>query len=119
MLKLKSQLTCSHCSRIFKDPIELPCDENICREHLSEKAIVNANRIKRNECYQEHQIKENIFRSINAFKKFITEQTYLSEEEISVKQELEESIRKFFEFYDEFIQNRTQLESNVFDHFQD
>ena len=38
-----------------------------------------------------------------------------SEKEISLNQELEESIRKFFEFYDEFIQKKTQLESDVFD----
>ena len=59
MLKLKSQLTCSYCSRILKDPIELPCDENICLEHLSEKAIVKQNKIKCNECKGEFQVKDN------------------------------------------------------------
>ena len=43
--------------------------------------------------------------------------SFRSEKETSLKQELEESIRKFFEFYDEFIQKKTQLESDVFDHF--
>ena len=32
---------------------------------------------------------------------------------------MEVSIKKFFEFYDEFIQNKTQLESDVFEHFQE
>ena len=41
---------------------------------------------------------------------------FKSEKEISLNQELEESIRKFFEFYDEFIQKKTKLESDVFDH---
>ena len=50
MLKLKSQLTCSHCSKIFRDPIELPCDDFICREHLSEKDVVKENKIKCKEC---------------------------------------------------------------------
>ncbi len=41
---------------------------------------------------------------------------FKSEKEMSHKQKLEESIRKFLEFYDKFIQNKTQLESDVFDH---
>jgi hypothetical protein len=32
---------------------------------------------------------------------------------------LEVSIRKFFVFYEEFVQNKTQLESDVFNHFQE
>jgi len=43
----------------------------------------------------------------------------LSEEETSLKQDLEASIRKFFEFYDEFIQNKAILESDLFEHFQE
>jgi hypothetical protein len=35
---------------------------------------------------------------------------------MSPKQKLEESIRKCIEFYDKFVQNKTQLESDVFDH---
>ena len=42
----KSQLTCSYCSRIFKDPILLPCDDSICREHLSERDVVKQNKSK-------------------------------------------------------------------------
>ena len=31
---------------------------------------------------------------------------------------MEESIKKFLEFYDYFDQNKTQLKSDVFEHFQ-
>jgi hypothetical protein len=119
MLKLKSQLTCSYCSRIFKDPIQLPCDENICREHLSEKAIMKENKIKCNECKGEFQIKDNDFKSNKTLKKLIESQSYLSEQEICLKQELEETTRKFFDFYDEYHQKKTKLESEVFEHFQE
>jgi hypothetical protein len=64
MLTLKSNWTCSYCSKILKDP-------------------------------------------------------YLSEEETSLKQNLEEPIRKFFGFYEKFIQNRTKLDMDVFNHFQE
>jgi hypothetical protein len=43
MLKPKSNWICSYCSKIVKDPIDLPCDESICRQHLSEKDVVKEN----------------------------------------------------------------------------
>ena len=51
--------------------------------------------------------------------KLLESHSYLSEEEIELKHVLKECIQKFFQFYDKFIQNRTKLESNVFDHFQE
>ncbi len=80
---------------------KLPCDENIYREHLSEKAIVKENKIKCNECKGEFQVKDNDSKSNRTLKKLIESQSYLSEQEISLKQKLEETTRKFFEFYDE------------------
>ena len=119
MLTLKSQLACSYCSRILKDPIDLPCDDSICREHLSDRDVVKENRIKCNECNEEFQVKDNHFRSHKTIKNLIESQSYLNEEEIKLKLDLEELIQKFYQFYDEFIQNRTKLESDVFEHFQE
>jgi hypothetical protein len=119
MLKSKSQLKCSYCSKIVKDPILLPCDDSICREHLKKSDVVKASKIKCKKCNQDFPIKDNEFRSNTNLKNLIESQSYLSEEEMSRKQGLEVSIRKFFEFYDEFNQNKTKLESDVFDHFQE
>jgi hypothetical protein len=116
---LKSKLTCSHCSRIYKDPILLPCEHSICREHLSERDVVKANRIKCKTCNEEFQIKDNHFESNETLTQIIESHSYFSGEEKRLKQKLEESIRKFFEFYDEFQQNRTKLDLDVFEHFQE
>jgi uncharacterized Zn-finger protein len=64
LFKSKSQLTCSYCSRIFKDPILLPCHNLICREHLKVETVVKTNRIKCNKCNEEfavmgHEFKPN------------------------------------------------------------
>ncbi len=60
MPKRKSNLTCSCCSKILKDPIDLPCGEHlICHEHLADKDVVKENRIKCNDCNKEFQIKDN------------------------------------------------------------
>jgi hypothetical protein len=115
----KSRLTCSYCSRIFRDPILLPCEDSICREHLKEREIVKANKIKCKKCNGEFRVKDNHFESNEDLKESVEDRCYLSEEEISLKNELKESMQKFFEFYDEFNQKKTQLESDVFDHFQE
>ena len=115
----KSQLTCSYCSRIFKDPILLPCDDSICREHLSDGDILKQNKIKCKACNEEFEVKNNQFKSNEALKKLIESHSYLNEEEMSLKRELEDSIRTFFEFYDVFNQNRTKLDMDVYNHFHE
>jgi hypothetical protein len=115
----KSQLTCSYCSRIFMDPFDLPCGDSICREHLSEKTVVKANRIKCKKCNEDFAVKNNEFKSNNEFKPLIESHSHLSKDEKSLKHELEVSIGKFFEFYDEYVQNRNKSESDIFNHFQE
>jgi len=98
----------------------LPCGEHlICHEHLVEKDVVKENRIKCNDCNKDFQIKDNDFKSNRPFKKLIEDQSYLNEEEIGLKLELEESIRKIFKFYDDFTQNRAKLQSDVHSHFEE
>jgi hypothetical protein len=119
MLTLKSQVTCSHCSKIYKDPILLPCEDSICGEHLSERSVVNQNKIKCKKCSEEFQVKGHEFKSNIELMKLLESHSYLSEEEIELKRELEECIQKFYEFYDEFSQNRTKLDMDVYNHFQE
>ena len=118
MFKSKSQLdTFSYCSMIFKNPILLPCEDSIGRDHLSETDLVKENKINCKQCQQEFKVRENEFKSNEETTPLIESHSYLSDEELSLKHELEESIKKFFHFCDEFYQNRTQLDSDVFDHF--
>jgi hypothetical protein len=119
MLKLKSHLTCSYCSKIFKHPILLSCNDSICLEHLSERDVVKQNRIKCNKCKQEFQVRDNQFKSNKSLTQLIENQSHLIDEEINLKQQLEISIKVFFEYYDEFIQNKAQLDMGVFEHFQE
>ena len=115
----KSQLTCSYCARIFKGPIDLPCGDFICREHLSDKDVVKVNRIKCKKCNGEYGVKSKSFKSNDELKKLVESHSYLSKDEINLKQKLEDSIQKFFEYYDEFSQIKNKIETDVFDHFQE
>jgi hypothetical protein len=109
----KSQLTCSYCSKIFKDPILLPCEHSICRQHLSERSVVKENKLKCKQCKEEFGVKDIEFKSNEALTKLIESQFHLSDEEISLKQKLVVSIRKFFESYDEFQQKFQQIYTRI------
>jgi hypothetical protein len=117
MLKSKSQWTCSYCSRIFKDPIELPCSHNLCRQHLAENNVIKENKIKCGECNAEFKVKGNDFKSNDFVKKQLEELVYLSGEEFEFKNKIQDSIRKFFEIYEEFCLNKTRIDLDVNNHF--
>ena len=112
-------MTCSYCSRIFKEPIDLPGGDSICRQHLFEGDIVKVNRIKCKKCNGEFGVKNNEFYSNKTLKNFIEGQSYLSEDEMSLKKKFEESIGKFCEFYDQIVFNKNKIESDIFDQFQE
>ena len=102
MNRWKSSLTCSYCSKILKDPIELPCKHHLCNEHLTEKDVVKQNRIKCVECKQDFEVKDNEFKPIKILKKQLDELLFLSDEEVSIKKQIEDSIRTFFQIFEEF-----------------
>ena len=88
MLTLKLQLTCSYCSKIFKDPIILPCGDSICRQHLKERDVIKQNKIKCKKCNEGFQVKNNEFRSNETLSRLMESQSFLNETEIKLKYEL-------------------------------
>ena len=74
MSKRKSQLTCSYCSNILKDPIiELPCGDTICLQNLDKKIIVLKKELEWKMCqlYEfydmyNHKIKKNFESSVKS-----------------------------------------------------
>ena len=104
---------------MYKHPIILPCNDTICREHLFERNVIKENRLKCKACNEELGVKGYDFKSNEAIWKLIESHSYLNEEEMSLKRELEDSIRQFFEFYDEYEQKKAKLESDVFEHYQE
>jgi len=119
MNRLKSTLTCSYCSKIFHDPIELPCKHNLCEEHLFEKDVSKQNRIKCVECKRDFEVKDNDFKTIEILKQLIDDHVYLSDEEFSLKKKIQDSIQMFFQMYEEFCLNKTSIDSDVHNHFQE
>ena len=94
MNRWKSSLTCSYCSKIFKDPVKLPCKHHLCKEHLAEKNVVKQNRIICGECKQDFEVKDNDFKSTEILKKQLDDFPFLSDEEFALKKQIEDSIRR-------------------------
>jgi hypothetical protein len=53
----------------FKDPILLPCDDNICRGHLNEREVWKDNKIKCKKCNAEFGVKNSDCKSNEVLKK--------------------------------------------------
>jgi hypothetical protein len=119
MQSTKSSVVCSYCSKIYKEPIFLPCKHSICQEHLKEKEVLKQSRIKCAECKQEFDVKNNKFQLNEPLRESLKSEFYLTSEEIVLKNNLENSTRKFFDIYDEYTQSKSKLESHVFDRFQE
>jgi uncharacterized coiled-coil protein SlyX len=119
MNQLKSMLTCTFCSRILNDPIELPCNHSICREHLIEDSVRKQDKIKCVECNEEFRVKETVFQSCHLLKQLLDNKCYLNEEEKSLKRKMEESIRNVHKMCDELEFNKISLDSDCHNHFQE
>jgi hypothetical protein len=118
-MSLKSNLTCSFCSKIFKDPIELPCGDLICKEHLTAIDVQKQNKIKCIECKKEFPVKNEEFKSVKLIQKMLDSKLYLSDNEKCLKQQIDESIRDFYKLYEEFTQNKTSIDSDVYNHLHE
>jgi len=119
-LKLVSDLTCSCCMKIFKDPFILPCNDSLCEEHLKEPDVLRHNKIKCKVCNQEFSVKDNdLIRENKLAKSLIEKEVYLDAEESSLKKSLKESIETFFILCEQFQQTKDSFELDFHNHFQE
>ena len=118
-IKLKQSLTCSNCSKIFKDPIELPCEDLICKEHLNDKEVLKQNKIKCCKCKLEFKVKDKKFKLNKSIQNQIDDQIYFNDDEKKLKKKIEESIKVFHQMFNEFTSNKHKLNLDCQNHFQE
>jgi hypothetical protein len=117
--RVKLSLSCSYCFKILKCPVELPCDDLICQEHLKEKEVVQKNKIKCLNCKQEFEVKDKNFNLSKLAQKLIENKIFLNEEEILIKEKMEETFTVFYKMCDKFYLNKSKLSLDCFNHFQE
>jgi len=62
-------------------------------------------------------VKDNDFKTNNLVKKQIDDHDYLNDEEFSLRNKIEDSLRKFFQMYEQFTLNQTRIDLDVHNHF--
>jgi hypothetical protein len=112
---------CSYCSKILQSPIILSCFHTICERHLTEANVLKDKSIRCmvQECQQTFELAANEFGSNVALKSFYENEFYLSKEEKSLKNSLENDLKKVFELNKSFEENKKDFHSKSERHFQD
>lgn len=60
-IDLSTQILCSFCKNVYKDPVSLPCNQNICKEHVQEYLNKQSDKKSFNcvLCKKNHQLDSN------------------------------------------------------------
>ena len=89
----KSDLKCQLCSKILKDPVNLPCYCTICHAHLTDGSAKDG-RITCVECKDTFVVKD-IQLKVNKHAKFILDnEAHLSPEEKAAKSETQKLLNR-------------------------
>ena len=119
-MRLKSKVTCFQCSKILNNPIELPCRDTICSNHLQEANCIKENKIKCIKCNKTFSIRDNNnFRFNQMAKLFLDEFKFLSLNEMLLKKQIEDGFKCFYQMQKELVQSKNELALQCFDHFQE
>jgi hypothetical protein len=84
---------------------------------LAEKNVANENKIKCGECKQDFEVKGNEFKPSSFVRKVLDDHVYLSDEEVALKKQIQDSIRQFFQMDEQFTLNKTRIDLDVHNHF--
>ena len=113
-MSFKEDLKCSYCPKVLKDPIILPCQDTICKEHLEE---TNIKSIQCLTCNEEFNLDKIEFKTNKIAKALSEKDAHLSNEEKVLKKSLTDSLVEFYSILDEFKESKLSLSVNIFNHF--
>ena len=112
---LKQNLSCPQCTRIFRDPIVLPCGHTLCKAHLRACTTIECLLCKR----EFINLNENSFVTNIVVANLVKDENFLSSDEHHCKQSIVELFSSFEQFLDELSQSQSGFELEFFDHFQE
>jgi hypothetical protein len=116
-MSLKHHFKCFYCSKIYKNPIQLPCEDSICRHHLEDAKFFPENKISCPECQRVFVISDISLLPNTLLESLLREEKYLTYEEINIKRLIDVTIQNFLQLYDNFFQRNLELE--CLNHFQE
>lgn len=119
---LKTNLTCRYCSKIFKEPVSMPCGHTICKEHLSESNVVQKDLVKCDSCSEEFNLSKTKFNSNYVAQSIIDDEDYLSHEEKCFKMEIKDSCLELHQLNEKLKEKRKEFltfNTEIHQHFQE
>jgi hypothetical protein len=120
MTSIKHDLACSFCSKIYKNPFLLPCDDALCEEHLKEASVRKNNSITCKTCQIEFEVKDNqMIRPSKVLQMLIENERYLSDEEKCLKKQIEDSLRDFLNLNEQLQDVKNSFDLDCHNHFQE
>ncbi len=103
MTSVKQNFACAFCSKIYRNPFVLPCDDKLCEKHLKEASVRKTNSITCKMCQIEFDVKDNqMIRPSKPLQKLIENERYFSLEGKSIKSHLEQALRDFLNLNEKF-----------------
>ena len=112
----KSDLQCHLCSKILKEPVNLPCHCTICHGHLTDGSVKDGI-IKCESCNEMFAVKD-IELVVNKYAKLILDaEVHLSPEEKAMKREIEKLCNEFQLLYDQLQHEQAAFEVSSYNHF--
>ena len=117
----KSDFVCAFCSRILKNPINLPCGDSICKHHLDDSSSLKDNSIKCmvDSCKRKFNLDSNVFAPNKTVKNLLEKETHLSEKEKTLKKKMLDIVKEFKESAHEYRQSKLSINSLCHDRFQE
>ena len=107
-MSIKVNLTCSFCSKIYKELIVLPCGHTMCEEHLHEQE-----KIEWVPCRKEFNLCKHVFVPNFVVRNIINDKDFLGISIVNRVIKIEESYSNYDNLFSEY-----QALRNSFAHFE-
>ena len=115
----KSDFVCSFCLKILKNPINLPCFDMICENHLREANVLKKKCIECPTCKRTFNTDIHEFVPNKIVRNLLEKQIFLNEEEKSLKKSLEKSLQECFELSENYHLAKNDLDLKSHQHFSE
>ena len=115
-MSFKSELSCNICKLVVNKPVTLPCSSVVCGEHLHDASVKNG-MIKCQKCDKEFDVPRSGFPSNERVANILANDHHLNDEEIAIKNAIQELIQKLDQLQNDVRLKRNDMEITSFDHF--
>ena len=118
MINLKTEIMCQFCRKVYKEPVDLPCECILCSEHLFDLTKnFNNNQIQCPICKKVSYVPNDGFTLNVITQRIIDTDAYLNQEEKLLKTHFKASLAELKELFDELEIKQSEIDTIRHNHF--